>query len=83
MSKIRIALAQLNVTVGDFDGNLRAMGDVISRARAAHAAVVSARRTNAAPQTEWTFVLCSRTTFFMAGVFARSSKRSLARAFCA
>jgi NAD+ synthase (glutamine-hydrolysing) len=37
---MRLALAQLNLTVGDFDGNFRKMGDAVARAGAAGANLV-------------------------------------------
>jgi len=38
---LRIALAQINVTVGDFEGNVRAMRDVLAEAHAVGADVVA------------------------------------------
>src|SRR5690606_38344683 len=39
--KVRIALAQLNVTVGDIDGNVRLIGDALEQARDAGADIVA------------------------------------------
>jgi NAD+ synthase (glutamine-hydrolysing) len=41
MRTLRIALAQVNTTVGDFDGNLRRIRDAISRAEALGAELVA------------------------------------------
>jgi len=38
---LRIALAQINVTVGDFEGNVRAMREVLAEARAVAADIVA------------------------------------------
>ena len=40
MSALRIALAQVNATVGDFDGNVNRLAEAAGRAREADAAVV-------------------------------------------
>src|SRR5688500_15088967 len=41
MGRLRVALAQMNVTVGDLTGNARAISDRIEQARAAGAHVVA------------------------------------------
>ena len=41
MARIRIGLGQLNVTVGDFEGNVRALRDGIEEARAAAADIIA------------------------------------------
>ena len=41
MGKLRLALAQMNATVGDFDGNLERIGAAIEQARAAGADIVA------------------------------------------
>src|SRR5688572_15389701 len=41
MRTLRIALAQVNTTVGDFDGNLRRIRDAIGRAEALGAELVA------------------------------------------
>ena len=41
LGKVRIALAQLNVTVGDIDGNVRLIGDALEQAREAGADIVA------------------------------------------